>query len=230
MNHIDFWFNGPPNHNILIYNAYPSGNDLLNTQKSKSTQDESFPDKQIRSNESESEANQKNNHDITMNSDDIHFMENVHLSDNARLVKDIHLSEKKNLYTVLKKTDPSIILIYNIYWDNEDKKKLLEETGYPHHFYSKNTDNNLIDSGIVILSNMPIVIYSNTAHPIKSDRISRLIAFSIKNYQFKINMDNTKTKDGYNFYLKYTPSTDKIIHTDKIINNKIILLKAEKPN
>lgn len=160
MNYIDFWMNGPPHNNILIYNA----------------------DKY----------------------------------------------DEEDLTFTIEKTDPTIVIIYNIYLDNEKKLELIKIFDYLHHFYTKNSENKSDDSGIIILSNLPIIIYSNTILSNNTVRINREISFTIDSYQFKISMDKNEEIDGYNFYLKYVPTLDQIIHTRKKVTNKIILLKAAK--
>jgi len=160
MNQIDFWFNGPPKHHILLYNV----------------------------------QNKLDENDLVLS---------------------------------VEKTFPDILLLYNIYSDkgDENKLKIIDKIKFKHHFYTKYLEDNTIDSGIMILSNFPIIIYSNTPHIKTKKRIARVITFTIKNYQFKIDMDREENTDGYHFYLKYIPTNEEIIHTSKKISSKIILLK-----
>lgn len=141
-------------------------------------------------------------------------------------------AETNSIVQSINKTKPEIILIYNIYWPNDKKTDLIKKLQFEHYFYTKKTNDNVLDSGIIILSRMPIVMYSNNAPNNDlvtqevQNRAAKSFIFSIDQYKIKIDVAADKYKDGYNFHIKFTPTTKKIIHTSKKIMRKIILLKT----
>lgn len=132
---------------------------------------------------------------------------------------------KEHFNTSIETTTPNIIIIYNNYLINEEKDIIIKETLYPHYFYIK-SEKNLMDAGLIILSNYGINIYSNKNYVKIVKRISNELIFSIKNYYFKIDMDNSVNIDGYYIYFKYINGNKKIKYSKKKIDSKIILLKA----
>lgn len=157
MNQLNLWFNGPPHHNILLYNS------------------------------------------LKFN------------------ISDLELC--------IKKTIPSIIFIYNYFLD--DKLDLISKIKFDHHFYTKliSDEKKYIDTGLIILSSMPIIIYNNIRLEQKSNRIGRSLTFAIRNYQFKIIVNPDEEINGYTFEIKFVPTNDEIIYTHCNITNNITLLK-----
>lgn len=133
-----------------------------------------------------------------------------------------------DLILAIKKTLPNIIIIYNFYSDKELKSTIINKTKYSHYFYTHQEKNDL-DSGIMILSDLPIIIYLDEIYPTKNKRIARKIIFSIEKYQFKIDMNQNLEYDGYNFFVKFVSNKTKkkIIHSSKKIKNRIILLSKQ---
>lgn len=156
MNQAEFWVNGPPAHNILLYNA-----------------------------------NEFNENDFT---------------------------------DLIYKTVPKIVILYNLYGEKDDVVKLFE---YEYFFYIDPVSENIKDPGILILSEYPVLIYSNKKIKSLFKRSAREISFSIMTYQFVISMNPDIENDGYTIKMKYVPTTDPIIHTSKTLTNKFTLLKSK---
>lgn len=155
MNHAEFWVNGPPAHNILLYNADDFSEDDF----------------------------------------------------------------KKLIY----KTVPKIVVIYNLYGDKDDVVNLFS---YEYFFYIDPIDSKTKDPGILILSEFPVLIYSNKKVKSLFKRMAREISFSIMTYQFVISVNPDVENDGYSIKMKYLPSTDAIIKSVKNLTSKFTLLKA----
>lgn len=132
---------------------------------------------------------------------------------------------KEHFNISIETTTPNIIIIYNNYLENEEKDKIIKELIYPHYFYIK-AEKDSIDAGIIILSKYGINIYTNKNYVKIVKRISNILIFSIKNYYFKIDMNNSVNTDGYYIYIKYINGNKKIKYSKKKIDSKIILLKA----
>jgi hypothetical protein len=125
----------------------------------------------------------------------------------------------QNFLNSVLKINSHLIIIYNYYNDINEKLNLIREVNFPHYFSTQKRG----DTGIIILSKIPIIIHTNKKLPLNSSRICRKLIFIIGLYQLKITLDNEMAEDGYHFYLKYFPTTRKISFYSKKLEKSIIL-------
>lgn len=137
---------------------------------------------------------------------------------------------QNDLHISINQTSSSIVFIYNLYISNEDKQKIIKENNMTHFFYTKNSGPETLDTGILILSYFPILIYTNKSYQKITKRIARMITFTIKHYMFKIEMNPNLESNGYNFFFIFITKNKKVAYSVKPITNKIILLKSGKSN
>lgn len=130
----------------------------------------------------------------------------------------------EDLKTAIKKTETNIVILYNLYVSIEEKNKIIKETEMPHFLYTKSDLKK--DSGILVLSYFSIFVYVNKIYPILSNRIARMISFTIKRYMFKIEMNPKNEENGYHFNFVFINKNPNIVNSKKEIKSKIILLRA----
>jgi hypothetical protein len=130
--------------------------------------------------------------------------------------------------STLNNTKPDIVLIYNMYSDKEQKIKLIHQSIFQHHFYTKSSDHRLKDSGIIILSKYPVIMTKDIKYQIKSSRRARQLSFTAGDINFTINTNPNSNTNGYHFYIKniLNGTSKQIHHSKSIITDNILLLQS----